>query len=324
MINIITILEKIDNFKNLKIAVIGDIMVDRFLIGDSNRISPEAPIPVVFINDEKIVPGGAANVASNISSLGGQVDLIGVIGDDQIGNLLLGILKGFQVNHNNIYIDKKGVTTEKTRVLARGQQIIRMDKETNRKLSKKIEQKILETLKNNLNNYDAIIISDYNKGFFTKNIAQEIIRLANENNKLVIGDIKPNNKRYFKNISYITPNTAEALEMGATSNRQRACQKLQKALNCNVLLTEGANGMTLHIDEHQHYIPAETQDVYDIVGAGDTVVASFTLSLASGLTPLDSAYVSNISASIAVAKFGTAIVTFEELKKKIANRSIEQ
>lgn len=305
--------KKISLFKNKKILVIGDLMIDKFLIGDTERISPEAPIPVVLVQREECLLGGAANVASNLKSMQVEVELIGIIGRDACGEKMCELLHQNNIGTANLVIDDGKPTIEKLRVISRGQQIVRIDKESTNKMSKAIEGQLLKKIQQVINSCDAVILSDYAKGVFTKKLVKKIIESAKDSGKIVVGDIKPQNKLFFKNISYITPNFAEAKFISGSNDKVKAGQKIQKMLNCNLLITDGACGLTIFDDKKILDVATHAVEIYDVVGAGDTVTATFTAALCSGFSPFEAGYLANLAAGIAVSKFGTATVGLQEL-----------
>lgn len=314
----------INRFKGKKIGVMGDLMLDQFIFGDVERISPEAPVPVVVSKKEVYKLGGAANTANNICALGGNVFLIGSVGNDNEGKIFLREVKKNSINTNGVFTLNDRSTTQKTRIVAKGQQIVRVDREATNYINKTTEESVIKFISDNFKNWDGVIVSDYGKGFITEKIAKEIITLAKKHKKLVIGDIKPAaHARYFKNIGLLTPNTNEAFGLSQCNDIKEAGKKIQEELNCSVLITRGSDGMTLFENPSSlhssgqvkiTHFPALAKEVVDIVGAGDTVASAFCLSLASGASMEESAVVSSHAASIVVNKTGTATVSLKELK----------
>ncbi|QQG43501.1 MAG: cupin domain-containing protein [Candidatus Daviesbacteria bacterium] len=308
----------IKSFSQKKILVVGDLMLDLYTYGTVNRISPEAPVPILLKTDEKYSPGGAANVANNLRGLGAEVAVCGIAGEDSNGERLLVLL-------NELGIDTKAViktpdfpTTLKQRLIAENRQIVRVDEENIQELNPKEQKDILTWIEFLVGKYDAIILSDYAKGVFTKNLTSEIIKLAKKHNKLITADIKPVNKSLFKGAHLIFPNLKEAEEMtgGNTINEMGA--HLVKYFNCDVVITKGAEGMAVFQRDNIYFeIPGRKIEVFDVSGAGDTVIAVITLGLISNLNLNDSANLANFAGSIVVQKAGTASIKLEELEAYI-------
>ncbi len=316
--NLLTV---IDKFKDKKIAVIGDLILDHFIFGDVERISPEAPIPVVLFEKEIYKLGGAANTANNIQSLGAKAFLIGSIGSDNEGKIFLNEAKHSGINKEGVFVlSSKRPTTLKKRIVARGQQIVRVDREITNDIDKETEENVIRFISDNFKNWDGVIVSDYGKGFITEKIAKTIVALAQKYKKPLLGDIKPViHTSYFKNIGILTPNIHEAFAISQCDSVNEAGRTIQKKLNCDVLITQGSDGMTLFEDKQIKHFPAVVKEVVDIVGAGDTVAAVFCLSLVSGALMRNAAMVANFAAGIVVNKMGTATVNFDELKKVLEN-----
>ncbi len=315
----------VDSFKDKKICIIGDLMLDKYIYGDVERISPEAPIPVVKISSESFSPGGAGNVANNVASLGGSAFIVGVIGQDSSGENLLLAFKERNINTEGIIIDTTKKTIEKTRVIARGQHMIRIDSENDTYIDKKHEKKIFEYINTHLNKFDCIVISDYAKGTLTGALTRKIIDFSNKHKIPVIVDPKPQHASFYKNAFILTPNQKEAEQIsGVTKDIIKMGKKIKKQLNCNVLITQGAQGMTLFEGHKTQHFPAKAKEVFDVAGAGDTVVAGIALSLACGAPLKIAATIANHAAGIVVGKVGTATTSIEELKTDILENGIDQ
>lgn len=310
------ILQKlVDEFNSKKICVIGDLMLDEFIIGDSQRISPEAPVPVVNIQQKKIFPGGAGNVANNIAALGGQVWVGGVVGLDGDGDILTKDMKNRGINISGVIKDKNFSTIKKTRVVSRGQQVVRLDREIGGySIDKKTETQLMNWMASNINYWDVIVVSDYIKGVITKSVASRVLNLARRFKKIVIVDTKPKHVFYFKNFYLLTPNQEEASAISGVSDMSMAGKIIQRKLRCNVLITQGAEGMTLFYGNKTKHLPAKQRQVSDIVGAGDTVNSTIALALACGSSIIGASFLANHSAGVVVEKPGTAVVYPEELK----------
>lgn len=300
--------ETLSKFAGNNIVVIGDVMLDQYLEGEVSRISPEAPVPIARIEKEYYELGGAGNVASNVSSLGGQVSFFSFIGKDGEGEILKRLMRERNIS---FYFDVCPITTRKTRIIGKSQQLLRIDKEeTSYKIfSSSIKDIILEKA----NESKIIIISDYAKGVIT----EDLMNLLKNQKKKIIVDPKPKNKFLYQDVFLITPNEKECLEMSSCKTVNEGAERLKDSLNSNVLVTRGEKGMMLYSDKILE-IPTYAKEVYDVTGAGDTVIATISLSLASGFSLEESAIIANHAASIAVEKRGTYSVGIEELKKKIA------
>ncbi len=314
----------ISRFSKVKVLVIGDLILDEFLWGDVSRISPEAPVPVVWVRSESFMPGGAANVANNIHALGGKAYLAGVVGMDDRGKVLIKELRKKGMDVEGIAIDGERPTTLKTRVIAHHQQVVRIDKEKMEGLAGGVIDQIIDYLKEIINEIDAIIIEDYGKGVVTPKLLQEILRLAKTHKKIVTVDPKEEHFHYYKGVTAVTPNYSEAAQaVGVKAKNGDDVDKIGKALvdklKCEaVLMTLGESGMQLFEKKgHSTHIPTVAQDVFDVSGAGDTVIGAFTLALAAGADMACAARIANLAAGIVVGKVGTAVVTQEELFSRI-------
>ncbi len=311
-------------FAGQDILVVGDLILDEFLWGKVDRISPEAPVPVVAVISENFIPGGAANVASNISSLKGCAHIIGLIGSDEKGQLLKEKLQKNGNCTDGIIIDKTRQTTLKTRILAHHQQVVRVDRETIRDIPLNLLKKIKDAVESEIARCRAVIIEDYGKGVITSDVIKYIVSLALKKNIPVIVDPKEYNFEFYKNVTSITPNQFEAgnaANIKITDGRtlEIAGRKILKMLNSeSVLITLGGNGMCLFQKKSSPvHIPTVVREVFDVTGAGDTVVAVFTLAVASGYGLLDAARISNFAAGLVVGKIGVATTTVDEIEKSI-------
>ncbi len=322
MNNLIRVIEQ---FRNKKIIVLGDVMLDKYIWGDVSRISPEAPVQVVNVVKESYTPGGAANVANNIAALNAKSFMIGVVGKDSTKNKLIDELKKRNIDVSGLIEDENERTIQKVRVFGRNQQLLRFDYEKKGYVDVKTENDILDFISKKIDEIDAIIISDYAKGVITKNLMENVIGLCKEKNKIIVVDPKPKHKEFYKNATLISPNHKEAYEMAgieeeSDANAEKIGKELLKELNSNVLITKGEKGMSLfEKDGKITSIPTFAKEVYDIVGAGDTSAATLTLALASGASFEEAAIIANHAAGITVGKIGTSTVSIEELKKSIEN-----
>lgn len=313
-------LEILKRFSNKKIAVIGDLMLDKYVYGEVERISQEAPIPIIRVTDEKYAPGGAANVAANISTLGGDAFLFGIVGNDYYKDILLDKLYSLEISTDGILTNTKKNTVLKTRIIGLEQQLLRMDKENIEYIDDQFVEKLLTNLKD-VNDLSAIIISDYAKGTITEELLKGVKEFAQKNNIIIIVDPKPKHHSWYKGVTLITPNRNESQKITgiAIENEdsiKEAGKKLLGELSSNIIITAGNKGMyVFEKGKEPVHIPAVAKEVYDVTGAGDTVVASLALALSCGAGLSDAAVISNHAAGIKVGKRGTSPVYIEELQK---------
>lgn len=311
-------------FDRARILVVGDVMVDEFVWGDVERISPEAPVPVVGVNKETFVLGGAANVAANIASLGGRVFVTGVIGADSNAERLRNEFRKKEIETDGLIVDDQRPTTLKTRVIAHSQQVVRVDRESTEDIDGATTQKVIEYVSQLIERTDALIISDYGKGMITPNLLTSIITLARERARLIIVDPKVKNYLNYKGVSIITPNQNEASslvkrEIEREEDLITIGREILSTLGCiAVLITRGEEGMSLFEENGAvTHIPTVAREVYDVTGAGDTVVGVLALALAAGAGIVEAATLANYAAGIVVGEVGTATVTKEELHQAI-------
>lgn len=315
--------------KNLKIAVVGDIMIDQYFWGKTNRISPEAPVPVVDIYKEEFKPGGAANVAFNIKSLGATSYMVGVIGDDEPGKKLLLDFNNRKVDTSGLVIDKNRPTTVKTRVLAAGQHIIRYDNELDDDVLTDIENILLSNLRNKIKELDGIILEDYNKGVLTENLIKEIIILANENDKIVCVDPKLRNFKCYKNATLFKPNLVEAeqilkREIVTEAEIEKAGFELMNILNTKyVVITLSERGMAIFKkNSDMRIIPARTGKIANVSGAGDTVIATLTTILSAGAGLEEACNLANYAASVVVEDVSIVPITRDTLYERLLEADV--
>jgi len=307
-------------FKGLKIAVVGDMMLDGYFWGDVKRISPEAPVPVIEIENEFFRFGGAANVTLNILKLGGLPYSIGLIGNDNDGKIFQLLMKEAGLISDGIFIDKSRPTTAKTRVIAGNQHVVRIDKESKKDISPEIEKKIINYLTSQIKNLDGIILQDYNKGVLTPGLIRKIISLANENDILVTVDPKFNNFFEYKNVTVFKPNRKEAEDILAIKIKDdaditRAGNTLLEKLNAkNILLTLGAEGIAVFEQgKSEKRMPTKARKVADVSGAGDTVIATLTMALAAGADIVEASYLANYAAGIVCEEVGIVPIEADKL-----------
>ncbi|MGC8937395.1 MAG: D-glycero-beta-D-manno-heptose-7-phosphate kinase [Thermodesulfovibrio sp.] len=309
-------------FKDKKILVIGDIILDRYIFGKVSRISPEAPVPVVEVTEESYRLGGAANVANNIIALGGKAYVSGIIGKGFAGKIVKDLLeeKGIEVDY--LFEDARK-TTVKTRIIAGNQQIVRFDIEDTRRLQGKAKETFLSMIKNALIDFDAVIVSDYKKGVVFEELFRLLINHKKKNGNFVAVDPKIGHFRFYKHVSLITPNLAEAshgaeIEIKDEKTLIKAGFNLLKKLACDsVLITRGEEGMSLFEKKDSEvvvtHLPTVAKKVFDVTGAGDTVIATITLAHVAGADLVSAAKIANVAAGIVVGKVGTATATVEEI-----------
>ena len=300
-------------------------MLDKYIWGDVSRISPEAPVQVVNVLRETYEAGGASNVANNVSALSGKAFMVGIAGNDEAKDLLLEELKRKNISIEGIFIDEDKPTTQKIRIIGKNQQLLRVDYENREHVHKNIESSIFKFLERIINEIDVVVISDYAKGVITKEVSSKAIGIARKHSKAIIVDPKPKHKGFYSDVDLITPNNAEASEMseiedGSDETVAEIGNKLVKYLNTNVLITRGEKGMSLFEKNNSiTNIPAKAKEVYSLIGAGDTVVATIAMAIASGAALKEAAILSNIAAGIKVGKIGTSSVSIEEIKREIEN-----
>ncbi len=305
--------ELVAKLATAKVLVVGDVMLDRYWFGDTHRISPEAPVPVAKIEKIDQRAGGAANVARNIASLGGQAGILTITGQDEAATCLEEMMREQGVDYNSV-IDNSVATTIKLRVVARNQQLIRLDFEDYPQSD--ALQALVERFKVLLQDYDVIVLSDYGKGSLRH--VQQMIDLARAANKMVLVDPKGDDYQKYEGATMITPNRSELKQVvGSWQNEAELIQKaerLRQKLHLEaVLLTRSEEGMSLFEQDYVHHQATHAQEVFDVSGAGDTVIASMALSLAAGLEVEQAMTLANVAAGIVVAKLGTAVCTQAEL-----------
>ncbi|HSE33163.1 MAG TPA: D-glycero-beta-D-manno-heptose-7-phosphate kinase [Pyrinomonadaceae bacterium] len=311
--------EILDGIRSRNVVVLGDVMLDEFVWGDVTRISPEAPIPVVDVQRESVHLGGAANVLANLISLGARASVTGVVGNDRAAEQLRATLSQITSQDGNLVGDESRPTTLKTRIIAHSQPVVRTDRESRTPIDPRIEDIVIERLKAELPRADALVVSDYDKGAVTPYILETILPIAYERIPVLI-DPKLRNFKSYRPATLITPNHFEALRMSnaeedSDDGLHLAAQRIRADLNCDaVLITRGARGMMLlESDSNPVYVKTAAREVYDVTGAGDTVIAALAAALAAGASMLEAATFANQAAGIVVGKVGTATVSPDEL-----------
>ena len=327
-------LNKIDKLKDSRILIIGDFALDEMVYGNTERISREAPVLILEHYETKKILGAASNAAHNVSKFNlGKASALGVYGDDYYGGELLKILEEKGIDTSLMVLDKTRKTTTKTRISGScnqsiTQQIVRIDRQTKTPLSAEIEDRVIENIKKSINNFDGIILSDYHLGCLTQRVIDCAIEEAKKHNKIIVADIQKDMQKY-KGVSAITPNQPDSeKQVGFFIKNEQdlitAGEKLLSDLNLEqVLITRGENGMALFekIGNEVKYqkIPAyNKKEVFDVTGAGDTVVAAFTLALCAGLSAYDAMCIGNLAASIVIRYFGCHTISVEDLKEELS------
>ena len=333
--------EKIEKLVNANVLVIGDIILDKFIYGDVLRISPEAPVPVLHVNHEENYIGGAGNVARNIATIldkkniktNGKINLIGIVGDDDSSLLIKDEMNNYSIDNSSIIIDKTHPTITKTRIVASTQQIVRMDEEDLTPFNNDIEVKIKNEINKYIDDCNVVIISDYGKGVITKDMAEYIIKLSISKNKKVLVDPVVKHFNYYQNATLMTPNLKEAIE-GVDFNMQSNEYKIDKINELgnliksklsleNLMITLSAHGMALFSDDIKiedskpYIISTKAKTVFDVSGAGDTVIAIVAMCLSTGCSFVEAAHIANIAAGVVVGKRGTSTLTLKEIENEL-------
>jgi rfaE bifunctional protein kinase chain/domain len=310
----------LSRLRGRSVLIIGDVMIDHFVIGRVDRISPEAPVPVVRFDHETFRLGGAANVAHNVAALGGQVHLVGITGTDDEAKRVRESLAKLHIGSDGLVEDQSRCTTRKLRVVtARNQQVARVDYESDVEVSGAVEQQIVQRIEALSADAGAMVLSDYLKGTISRGVAQAALATARRRGIPLLVDPKVPHIDYYKGATLITPNHLEAesvtlKRIRSESEARDAARLFRQRADCgSVMITRGEHGMWLMTPDAETALPAEAREVADVTGAGDTVIATLALALAAGGSLLDSARLANRAAGIVVGKFGPATVSVEEL-----------
>ena len=315
-------------FRNCPVLVVGDLMLDEYLWGHVNRISPEAPVPVVEVQRRTFTAGGAANTAANVAGLGGSAILVGIVGDDAEGRRILDLMSELGIDTSAVIADSSRPTTTKTRVIAHSQQMVRIDHEQLGPLSASVEAELLVLLEASLPRVRAAVISDYGKGVITPSLCERFLALARATGVPVIVDPKGTDYRKYRGATVVKPNQLETgkvlnRELRTTAEVERAGRELLEFLGAgsSVLVTRGAQGMTLlEADTPAVHVPAQAREVYDVTGAGDTVAGALALTLAVGGNLETACRLASLAAAVVVGKVGTATCTVSELEAALRDR----
>ncbi|MGE5497727.1 MAG: D-glycero-beta-D-manno-heptose-7-phosphate kinase [Syntrophothermus sp.] len=313
-------------FEGKKIAVVGDMMLDCYFWGDVKRISPEAPVPVIEVDNEFYRFGGAANCALNILKLGGIPVPVGIIGYDNHGSIFTSLMEEAGISSHGIIIDDSRCTTAKTRVIAQNQHIVRIDQEKKEYIDGGIQDRILDFVKQNISSLDGIILQDYNKGVLTPAVISEIINLAKENNVIINVDPKFNNFFEYKNVTVFKPNRKETedafgIRIKTDDDIKNAGAKLLDALNAeHILLTLGEQGIAIfERGKEEKRIPTKARKVADVSGAGDTVISTLTVAMAAGADIREASYLANYAGGLVCEEVGIIPIEREKLIEEVEN-----
>lgn len=312
--------ELIEKFSKVKVLIVGDVMLDRYWWGTVSRISPEAPVPVVKLDRTSAAAGGAANVAANVTGLGAEPLLFGLVGKDAEAEILAGILENSKIAAEYLMPLEDRHTSVKTRIIAHSQQVVRVDQEHIQPLDEAAARTIFERIEKSLPEADVVIISDYAKGLLVENLLSRLITTCKQNGKKILVDPKGKDYAKYKGATLLTPNQKEAFEASGLEEIDhhlidRAGKILLETVEAeSVLITQGEKGMTLFQNDGQtHRFEALARNVYDVTGAGDTVIATLAVAIGAGLNFFEAARIANISAGLVVEQVGTTAITAEML-----------
>ncbi len=313
--------ELIEGFSKVKVLIVGDVMLDRYWWGSVRRISPEAPVPVVKLERTSVAAGGAANVAANVVGLGAETFLIGIVGYDAEATILAKILNNSNISAQYLISLENRQTSVKTRIIAHSQQVVRLDQENTTPITEIEAENIFEKIEQVFEEADIVIISDYAKGFLVENLLSRLIMKCNSGKKKILVDPKGKDYTKYKGATLLTPNQKEAteacgLEEGELNVVEKAGKTLQKNISTeSVLITQGEKGMTLFQNDGETYrFDALARKVYDVTGAGDTVIAALAVAIGAGLNFFEAAKLANIAAGLVVEQIGTTAITKEMLE----------
>lgn len=320
--------ELIEKFSKVKVLIVGDVMLDRYWWGSVSRISPEAPVPVVKLERMSAAAGGAANVAANVVGLGAEALLVGLIGNDSEGVLLAEILEAANISPKHLISTEERQTAVKTRIIAHSQQVVRVDNEKIAPISQREVERILGHIERTIEQADIVIISDYAKGLLVENLLSRLITKCDSVKKKVLVDPKGKDYTKYSRATFLTPNQKEATEAcGFEDFEDNPVEKagetlLEKISTDAVLITQGEKGMTLFLDDGtSRRFEALARNVYDVTGAGDTVIATLAVAIGAGLNFVDAARIANIAAGLVVEQIGTTAITLEMLETALGEMS---
>ncbi len=316
----------LERFPQASVLVVGDLILDHYIWGRVSRISPEAPVPVVHVESESVRLGGAANVFNNILALGGRADLCGVIGSDEAGRVLMKELGAKRSGRGGIIIDQDRPTIKKSRIIAHNQQIVRYDVERKGELKLQLQKRMLKYIDSRLRDVTCLVVSDYAKGVITAGLMAELTRIAALRKIPIIVDPKVEHFGFYKGVTLITPNHLEATQAAGLHGDgdqtiQEAGEVIRQRLGCqSVLVTRGERGMSLfEKNGSSWHIPTQARQVYDVTGAGDTVIGTLALALSTGASMREAAMLANQAAGIVVGMVGTATLSAKQLSEALAD-----
>ena len=315
---------KIQSLDQKQILIVGDVMLDEYHWCDVTRISPEAPVPICTVKKTTLVPGGASNVANNITALNSKAYLSGIIGTDSSGDKLLSVLHNNHIITTYLHQTRQKPTILKSRIIAQHQHIVRVDREDSKEISQDLQDELFSSIETQVHTFDALLLSDYLKGTLTPALTQRLIQWAKKNNKLIVVDPKGDDYQKYKGATILTPNFKEfcaVIKKEPKSEEDIHAEALQLINDLNLealLVTRSEKGMSLITPTTKIDIPTQAQEVFDITGAGDTVISVLTLALSAGWSMEDAAYLANCAAGIVVGKMGTSTTTLHELSEKFA------
>ena len=320
--------EIIEKFSKVRVLIVGDVMLDRYWWGTVTRISPEAPVPVVKLERMSVAAGGAANVAANVVGLGAEALMVGLIGKDGEGIVLSEILDAAGISPSYLIPTEVRQTSVKTRIIAHSQQMVRVDNEQVSPISERLAERVFEGIELIIEQADIVIVSDYAKGFLVENLLSRLITKCALDGKKILVDPKGKDYTKYKGATLLTPNQKEATDAsGLEDFEENLVEKagrtlLEKLSTDSVLITQGEKGMTLFLgDGSIHRFEALARNVYDVTGAGDTVIATLAVAIGAGLDYFDAVRIANIAAGLVVEQVGTTAITLEMLETALGERS---
>ena len=320
--------ELIERFSKVKVLIVGDVMLDRYWWGSVSRISPEAPVPVVRLERTSVAAGGAANVAANVVGLGAETFLVGIVGDDLEAKNLAEILENSKISPDHLISLNNRQTSVKTRIIAHSQQVVRLDQENTTAISENDAENIYAKIEKVFEESDIVIISDYAKGFLVENLLSRLITKCGEGKKKILVDPKGKDYTKYKGATLLTPNQKEATDAcGLEESEENAVERAGKSLLDNIstesiLITQGEKGMTLFQNEGEiHRFDALARKVYDVTGAGDTVIATLAVAIGAGLDFFEASRLANIAAGLVVEQIGTTAINREMLENALTQNA---
>jgi rfaE bifunctional protein kinase chain/domain len=315
--------EMFDKFEGIKFLIVGDLMLDKFVYGDVSRISPEAPVQVIRVMGEEETLGGSGNVAKNVASLGGKVFASGIVGDDFAGKKIEKLFSEEGIDSSGVICENERETIQKVRIVGQSQHLIRVDYEKILSPSEETEKKMIEYFEETIPQVDVIIISDYAKGTISKKSAERLVDLAKAEEKIILVDTKPSNADFYRNVSLVKPNLKEALEMSGCPDIENAGEHLVKMFNSDILITQGNLGMALFGPSQERiHFPAKAREVFDVSGAGDTVISVIGLVLGAGGNLQEAVELANIAAGLVVEKKGVVSPDKAEILRAISTKVV--